>query len=77
MHFMPRLQPCTPTISIGPCPPTVAGLHAVRILHKSLKVREDTSGDGERVLLPQPRHRPEAVQPSPPGPSPSAGPIRG
>ncbi|PPT65613.1 hypothetical protein XarbCFBP8142_17820 [Xanthomonas arboricola] len=47
---MHRLQPCTPTISPGPCPPTVAGPYAAWMPRKSLHGRTyGVSCDGGRT----------------------------
>ncbi|PPU76081.1 hypothetical protein XcuCFBP2542_11300 [Xanthomonas cucurbitae] len=52
------LAPCTPTISTGPCPLTVAGPYAAWMPHKSLHGRTcGVSRDGGRARALQPRLR--------------------
>ncbi|PPU01878.1 hypothetical protein XarjCFBP8253_09235 [Xanthomonas arboricola pv. juglandis] len=60
---MHRLQPCTPTISPGPCPFTVAGPYAAWMPRKSLHGRTcGVSCDGGRARALQQVHRPTAPQ---------------
>ncbi|NIK34000.1 hypothetical protein FHY15_003172 [Xanthomonas arboricola] len=62
-HAMHRLQPCTPTISTGPCPPTVAGPYAAWMPRKSLQGRTcGVSCDGGRARALQPSHTSSALQ---------------
>ncbi|PPT50299.1 hypothetical protein XarjCFBP7652_05100 [Xanthomonas arboricola] len=49
--------PCTPTISTGPCPPTVAGPYAAWMPRKSLHGRTcGVSREGGRARTLQPSH---------------------
>ncbi|PPU29723.1 hypothetical protein XarCFBP6762_00420, partial [Xanthomonas arboricola] len=49
------LKPCTPTISTGPCPPTVAGPYAAWMPRKSLQGRTcGVSRNGRRARALQP-----------------------
>ncbi|PPT52603.1 hypothetical protein XarbCFBP8147_01295 [Xanthomonas arboricola] len=58
MHLMHRLQPRTPTLSLGPCPPTVAGPYAAWMPRKSLQGRTcGVSREGRRARALQPSHR--------------------
>ncbi|APP80678.1 hypothetical protein BJD10_14045 [Xanthomonas hortorum pv. gardneri] len=51
-------QPCAPTLSTGPCPPTVAGPYAAWMPRKSLHgCTCGVSRDGGRARTPQPSHR--------------------
>ncbi|PPU57371.1 hypothetical protein XcodCFBP4690_20855 [Xanthomonas codiaei] len=53
------LQPCTPTISIGSCPPTGAGPYAAWMPHKSLHGWihcVSRAGRRARALQPARRH---------------------
>ncbi|CAD7719726.1 hypothetical protein LMG31884_30880 [Xanthomonas hydrangeae] len=62
MPCLPCLQPCTPTLSTGPCPPTVAGPYAAWMPRKSLQGRTcGVSCDGGRARAPQPIHRSAAL----------------
>ncbi|PPT55238.1 hypothetical protein XarbCFBP8138_12965 [Xanthomonas arboricola] len=57
------LKPCTPTISTGPCPPTVAGPYAAWMPRKSLHGRTcGVSCDGGRAKALQPNRRSAALQ---------------
>ncbi len=52
------LQPCTPIIATGPCPPTVAGPYAAWMPRKSLQGRTcGVSRDGGQARTLQPSHR--------------------
>ncbi|PPU80175.1 hypothetical protein XhhCFBP4925_12335 [Xanthomonas hortorum pv. hederae] len=52
---MPCSQTCTPIISTGPCPPTVAGPYAAWMPRKSLHGRTCcVSRDGRRARTLQP-----------------------
>ncbi len=52
------LAPCASTISMGPCPPTVAGPYAAWMPRKSLQgCTCGVSCDGGRARAPQPTHR--------------------
>ncbi len=56
------LLPCTPTISTGPCPPTVAGPYAAWMPRKSLHGRTcGVSCDGGRARALQPTHSVEGA----------------
>ncbi|MBB4595188.1 hypothetical protein FHR61_003894 [Xanthomonas arboricola] len=58
-HVMHCLQTHTPTISTGPCPPTVAGPYAAWMPRKSLHGRiHGVSRDGGRARALQPSCRP-------------------
>ncbi|PPT27404.1 hypothetical protein XarbCFBP7614_12295 [Xanthomonas arboricola] len=58
---------CTPTISPGPCPPTVAGPCAAWMPRKSLHGRTcGVSCDGERAGALQPSRRSAALHPTHP-----------
>ncbi|PPU01401.1 hypothetical protein XarjCFBP8253_10580 [Xanthomonas arboricola pv. juglandis] len=55
MHLVLCLQPHIPTISTGPCPPTVAGPYAAWMPRKSLHGRTcGVSCDGGRTRALQP-----------------------
>ncbi|PPT52160.1 hypothetical protein XarjCFBP7652_01380 [Xanthomonas arboricola] len=57
------LKPCTPTISTGPCPPTVAGPYAAWMPRKSLHGRTcGVSRNGGRARVLQPSCRSAALQ---------------
>ncbi|PPU24255.1 hypothetical protein XarCFBP6762_16925 [Xanthomonas arboricola] len=59
---MPCLQTCTPTISTGPCPLTVAGPYAAWMPRKSLQGRTcGVSCDDGRARALKPGHRPNAL----------------
>ncbi|PPT22036.1 hypothetical protein XarbCFBP7629_10970 [Xanthomonas arboricola] len=54
----PFLLPCIPTLSTGPCPPTVAGPYAAWMPQKSLHGRTcGVSRDGGRARALQPSSR--------------------
>ncbi|PPT42023.1 hypothetical protein XarjCFBP7653_06265 [Xanthomonas arboricola] len=56
-------QSCVPTISPGPCPPTVAGPYAAWMPRKSLHGRTcGVSCEGGRARALQPSHKPAALQ---------------
>ncbi|PPT96046.1 hypothetical protein XarbCFBP7408_14430 [Xanthomonas arboricola pv. guizotiae] len=58
-------QPCLPTISTGPCPPTVAGPYAAWMPRKSLHGRTcGVSCDGGRARTLQPSRRSAATNQS-------------
>ncbi|PPT50880.1 hypothetical protein XarbCFBP8147_10500 [Xanthomonas arboricola] len=60
------MQPRTPTIFDGPCPPTVAGPYAVRMPRKSLHGRTcGVACDGGRARTLQPSCRSNATQLTP------------
>ncbi|MFS8391567.1 hypothetical protein EIQ22_21805 [Xanthomonas campestris pv. campestris] len=60
---MPCSQPCIPTISTGPCPPTVAGPYAAWMPRKRLHGRTcAVSRDGRRARALQPNRRSTALQ---------------
>ncbi|CAD0345258.1 hypothetical protein CFBP8129_30690 [Xanthomonas hortorum pv. gardneri] len=68
MHYLPCLpclpclQPCTPTLSTGPCPLTVAGPYAAWMPRKSLHGRTcGVSRDGGRARALQQTHRSSAL----------------
>ncbi|PPU51463.1 hypothetical protein XarbCFBP6827_07570 [Xanthomonas arboricola] len=55
--------PCTPTISTGPCPPTVTGPYAAWMPRKSLQGRTcGVSCDGGRTRALQRSHGSTALQ---------------
>ncbi|PPT47301.1 hypothetical protein XarbCFBP8147_18040 [Xanthomonas arboricola] len=57
-HARALLAPCTPTISTGPCPPTVAGPYAAWMPRKSLHGRTcGVSREGGRARALQPARR--------------------
>ncbi|QDS15450.1 hypothetical protein FPL04_07200 [Xanthomonas arboricola] len=58
------LKPCTPTISTGPCPLTVAGPYAAWMPRKSLQGRNcGVSCEGGRARALLPSHRAAALRP--------------
>ncbi|PPT27758.1 hypothetical protein XarbCFBP7614_11305 [Xanthomonas arboricola] len=60
---MHRLQPLTPTISMGPCPLTVAGPYAAWMPRKSLHGRTcGVSREGGRARALQPSRRSSALE---------------
>ncbi|NHF67263.1 hypothetical protein FFY45_16350 [Xanthomonas hortorum] len=70
---MHGLQPRTPTIPTGPCPPTVAGPYAAWMPRKSLHGRTcGVSRDGRRARALQPSRRSAALQRNPQSPIPTA-----
>jgi hypothetical protein len=74
MHLMLCLQPHTPTISTGPCLPTVAGPYAAWMPRKSLHGRTcGVSCDGGRTRTLQPTCK---ARRSTPDPSPARRPKR-
>ncbi|PPT22440.1 hypothetical protein XarCFBP6771_05565 [Xanthomonas arboricola] len=57
--------PCAPTITTGPCPPTVAGPYAAWMPRKSLQGRTcGVSRDGRRARAIQPTCKSAALQAS-------------
>ncbi|NMI22747.1 hypothetical protein E1J24_13060 [Xanthomonas hortorum pv. pelargonii] len=56
------MKTCTPTISTGPCPPTIAGPYAAWMPRKSLHGRTcGVSRDGRRARALQPNRRSTAL----------------
>ncbi|PPT63283.1 hypothetical protein XarbCFBP8142_20745 [Xanthomonas arboricola] len=63
---MPYRKSCAPTISTGPCPPTVAGPYAAWMPRKRLHGRTcGVSCEGGRARALQPSRRPNAFSQTP------------